>query len=397
MKKRWILLIVAVALIGFLIVRKVLNRTHEDWSVQTHVVGDYLIENTVTATGTIQPLEIVEVGTQVSGKIEKIYVDYNTEVSKGQLLAELDKLTLVERLSQANANLTSARSQLNYAQQTYDRTKSLYEAKAATQAAFEEASNVLVQAQSNLVTAQANYDQAKVDLGYTEIRSPIDGVVLDRAVEVGQTVAASFSTPTLFTIANDLSKMKVEAAVDEADIGQVKPKQRVRFTVDAYPDEMFNGVVSQIRLQPITTNNVVTYTVVIDAPNPDLKLFPGMTASVAVIIEEQSGLAVPAEAFNFTPDMTITSALLDKGINIESRQECIDNGKGGQTKCLWVKRGDEIFATGVVLGLSDGAYRIVEDGLQKGDIVVLSVSTIVKDISKSKAASNPFMPRHPKR
>ena len=226
-KKTWliILCVISAVVIG-IVIASTTKSSKKELVIRTHVVRPYTVENTVTATGTIEPVETVEVGTQVSGKVEKIYVDFNDEVKKGQLLAELDKLTLNQSVSRAKASLTSAESQLNYAQLTYERTKQLYESNAATLAAFQEAENSYTQAQMSKKNAQAAYDQALVDLSYAEIYSPIDGVVLDRAVEVGQTVAASFSTPTLFTLANDLTKMQVEAAVDEADIGQVKIGQR---------------------------------------------------------------------------------------------------------------------------------------------------------------------------
>ena len=226
-KRTWLIVlgVIVLALIVLWIV-KATKSSKKELVIRTHVVKEYTVENTVTATGTIEPVETVEVGTQVSGKVEKIYVDFNDEVKKGQLMAELDKLTLNQNVSRAKASLTSAESQLNYSKLTYERTKQLYEANAATLAAYQEAQNTYTQAQMSKKNAQAAYDQAMVDLGYAEIYSPIDGIVLDRAVEVGQTVAASFSTPTLFTLANDLTKMQVEADVDEADIGQVKVGQR---------------------------------------------------------------------------------------------------------------------------------------------------------------------------
>ena len=367
--------------------------------IRTHAVAEYTVENTVTATGTIEPVETVEVGTQVSGKVEKIYVDFNDVVKKGELLAELDKLTLNQSVSRAKASLTSAESQLNYAKLTYERTKQLYEANAATLAAFQEAQNSYTQAQMSKKNAQASYDQALVDLAYAEIYSPIDGIVLDRAVEVGQTVAASFSTPTLFTLANDLTKMQVEADVDEADIGQVKAGQRVTFTVDAYMDEIFNGTVNQIRMKPTTTSNVVTYTVIIEAPNPDLKLFPCMTASVTIVTEEQKGLAVPAEAFNFTPDEQVMKTMRKpekpEGQMPEPPQgESPQMQEGSRPTMVWIKKGDEMMPRPVKVGMSDGAYKIVEQGLQLGDSVVLSAQYVAKE-KEVKKGDNPFMPSPP--
>lgn len=405
-KKRRIGLIIfgiVVAAIAAILIVKATKSANKELVIRTHVVAEYTVENTVTATGTIEPVETVEVGTQVSGKVEKIYVDFNDVVKKGQLMAELDKQTLNQSLSRAKASLTSAESQLNYAKLTYERTKQLYESNAATLAAYQDAQNTYTQAQMSKKNAQAAYDQAMVDLGYAEIYSPIDGIVLDRAVEVGQTVAASFSTPTLFTLANDLTKMQVEADVDEADIGQVKEGQRVSFTVDAYMEDVFNGTVNQIRMKPTTTSNVVTYTVIIDAPNPDQKLFPGMTASVTIVTEEQKGLAAPAEAFNFTPDEQVLKTMR-KPEKLEGQmpeppqgeQPRMDEKAMASHSMVWIKKGDNIMPRPVKVGMSDGAYRIIEQGVQAGDSVVLSAQYIVKEKAVKKG-ENPFMPGPPDR
>ena len=405
-KKRRIGLIIfgiVVAAIAAILIVKATKSANKELVIRTHVVAEYTVENTVTATGTIEPVETVEVGTQVSGKVEKIYVDFNDVVKKGQLMAELDKQTLNQSLSRAKASLTSAESQLNYAKLTYERTKQLYESNAATLAAYQDAQNTYTQAQMSKKNAQAAYDQAMVDLGYAEIYSPIDGIVLDRAVEVGQTVAASFSTPTLFTLANDLTKMQVEADVDEADIGQVKEGQRVSFTVDAYMEDVFNGTVNQIRMKPTTTSNVVTYTVIIDAPNPDQKLFPGMTASVTIVTEEQKGLAAPAEAFNFTPDEQVLKTMRKpekpEGQMPEPQQgeqPRMDGKAMTSHSMVWIKKGDNIMPRPVKVGMSDGAYRIIEQGVQAGDSVVLSAQYIVKEKAVKKG-ENPFMPGPPGR
>lgn len=404
MKKKtkiWLIILGILALvIAVSCIVKATKSANKELVIRTHVVGEYTVENTVTATGTIEPVETVEVGTQVSGKVEKIYVDFNDVVKKGDLLAELDKQTLNQSVSRAKASLTSAESQLNYSRLTYERTKQLYEANAATLAAYQDAQNSYTQAQMSKKNAQASYDQALVDLAYAEIYSPIDGIVLDRAVEVGQTVAASFSTPTLFTLANDLTKMQVEADVDEADIGQVKVGQKVTFTVDAYMEDSFEGTVSQIRMKPTTTSNVVTYTVIIDAPNPEQKLFPGMTASVTIVTEEQTGLAVPAEAFNFTPDEQVLKAMR-KPEKPESEMPDPPQMQPGQMTAsspsmVWVKKGDNIMPRPVKTGMSDGAYRIIEQGVQAGDSVVLSAQYVVKEKAVKKS-ENPFMPGPPGR
>ena len=404
-KRTWLIIlgVIAAVIIG-IIIANTTKSAKKELVIRTHVVGEYTVENTVTATGTIEPVETVEVGTQVSGKVEKIYVDFNDVVKKGELLAELDKLTLNQNVSRAKASLTSAESQLNYAKLTYDRTKQLFESNAATLASYQEAQNTYTQAQMSKKNAQAAYDQALVDLSYAEIYSPIDGVVLDRAVEVGQTVAASFSTPTLFTLANDLTKMQVEAAVDEADIGQVKIGQRVNFTVDAYTYETFEGTVNQIRMKSTTTSNVVKYTVIISAPNPDLKLFPGMTANVTIITEEETGLAVPAEAFNFTPDEQVLKAMRkpDKpnGDGPRPQGERPSMNEGGERpanmEMVWIKNGNDITPRPVKTGMSDVAYKIVEEGLQAGDSVVLSAQYVAKE-KQVKKGDNPFMPGPPGR
>ncbi|MDR0686724.1 MAG: efflux RND transporter periplasmic adaptor subunit [Dysgonamonadaceae bacterium] len=352
----------------------------------TATVEEATVEITITATGYVQPVDKVEVGTQVSGVIKKIFVDYNSQVKKGQLLAEIDKSTLVERVTQAKAMLTSAESDLRYAQQNFNRVKKLYDLKAATEVLLEESTNRLAQAETTVANQKANLHQAQVNLSYAEIYSPIDGVILDRAVEEGQTVAASFNTPTMFTIANDLTKMQVEADVDEADIGKVRVGQQVTFTVDSYNDEIFEGMVNQIRLQPTVTNNVVTYTVIVEAPNPEEKLYPGMTASITIITQRKTGLAIPMEAINFTPDATIT----DKIATSEAA------GKNPKSKTVWLKTEDGIFERAIGTSLSDGVYAIVTEGLNRGDAVVLSVSQNKKEKSNA-PASNPLMPTPPGR
>ena len=431
--------IILLGILGF-ITFKVLKKSDKELVIRTYVVDEYTIENTVTATGTIQPLEQVEVGTQVSGEIDKIYVDYNSVVKKGQLLAELDKSNLLENLRQAEASVRSAESELEYSKTSFERTKQLYEANAATQIAYDESRNSLVKAETSLQNAQSNLDKAKVNLGYAEIYSPIDGVVLSREVEVGQTVAASYSTPTLFSIANDLTQMKVEANIDEADIGQVVVGQKVTFSVDAYVDDTFYGEVQQIRLQPTTTNNVVTYTVIITAHNPELKLLPGMTASVTIVTEEETGLAVPSEALSFIPSEEVMKEMAaqfegdfpktqSKGKRPDFPQGGMPpqgmpggprpdfNGrppfdgpapdfKGGfpgerpdfkEMEMVWVKVDGKMMPRPIKTGMSDGVYRIVEHGLVQGDSVVLSANYVdVKaNANMQKMGNNPFMPGPP--
>ncbi len=386
-KKIW-LIIAIIVIIGILVVF-FLKREKKELTFNTTTVHEETVQTIVTATGYVQPVDKVDVGTQVSGVIEKLYVDFNSQVKKGELIAELDKSTLSEKVTQANASLTSAKSDLTYAQQNYNRTKQLYDAKAATQADYEQAVNSLAQSKTGLANAQANLHQAQVNLGYAEIYSPIDGVILNRAINEGQTVASSFSTPTLFTIAKDLKKMQVEADVDEADIGQIKLGQKVTFTVDAYPDDLFEGTVHQIRLQAIVTSNVVTYTVIIEAPNPDEKLYPGMTASVNIITESETGLAVLTEALHFQP----TEEMIGKDTEekIKANKFSVDD----KSQIVWTKTPQGLEEHVITTGLSDGIYVIIKSGLKESDTVILSAQQEKK--TQEAAAANPLMPQRRRR
>ena len=359
------------------------------------------IEVTVTATGEIQPVYKVDVGTQVSGKVEKLYVDFNSHVKKGDLLAELDRSTLSEQVQQAEAQLSNAQSNLTLAQRTYDRTKALFDNKAATQEALDAAEDELIRAKNQLVTAKSNCQKAKVDLGYAMIYSPISGVVLNKAVEEGQTVASSFSTPTLFTIANNLTEMQVEANVDEADIGQVKVGQPVTFTVDAFPEDVFTGTVKQVRLEPTVTSNVVTYTVIIDAPNPEEKLFPGMTASVSIIVKKEVGVSVPMEALYCSIDKTTMEVMMKQGITFKelyaSQEELTQSLRDVESKTVWVKRQNMVEQVSVKPGLNDGAKTLITEGIHEGDEVVLSISEMKIPGKPQKDGNNPFMMGPPQR
>ncbi len=384
-KKTIVWIIVAVLVLAGVIIWLLRGKKPAEYN--TVPVEQLTIENIVMATGYIQPVEEVEVGTQVSGVIEKIYVDYNSTVKKGELMAELDKSTLEERLTQAEASVNSAQSQLTYAKQNFDRTKMLHDNNAATTVDLETAQNQLTQAQTSFKTAQANYNQAEVNLSYAYIYSPIDGVVLSRSVNTGQTVAASFNTPTLFTIAEDLTKMQVEADVDEADIGAVKVGQSVTFTVDAFTGVVFNGTVSQIRLQPVVTNNVVTYTVIVEAPNPDEKLYPGMTANITIVTSSQSGLSIPIAAMNFTMEQTP-----QEGVAPQEAVESVEPGTG--TATVWVLEGDKPTRRTIETGLEDGVDIIVTRGL--GEEVILSVTDDNANEPR-RAAANPLMPQRRRR
>ena len=341
------------------------------------------IQTSITATGTIEPVTSVTVGTQVSGIVNKLYVDYNSEVKKGQVIAELDKTNLISELNTAKANLSSAQSTLAYEQNNFQRYKTLYDKGLVSADEFETARLSYLKAKDQVTTSSQSVQKAQTNLGYATITSPIDGVVLSKAVEEGQTVAASFNTPELFTIAQDLTNMRVIADIDEADIGGVKEGQRVSFTVDAFPDDQFEGHVTQVRQQATTESNVVTYEVVISAPNNDLKLKPGLTANVTIFtLEKNDVLTVPAKALRFT----INEALLQEGQKIE---DCPGNHK------LWTLDGNTFKAHAVEIGTSNGVSTEIISGIA-ADTDVLTDFTISGGEEESGAAeqaSNPFMPK----
>ena len=359
------------------------------------------IEITVTATGEIQPVYKVEVGTQVSGIVEKLYVDYNSHVKKGDLLAELDRSTLQEQVNQAQANLSNAQSTMTLSEQNYQRIKALYDNKAATQASFEEASNQYIQAKNQVTTAKSDLQRAQVNLSYSRIYSPIDGIVLSKSVEQGQTVASSFSTPTIFTIANNLQQMQVEADVDEADIGQVKEGQLVTFTVDAYPNDIFTGTVKQIRLEPTVTSNVVTYTVIIDAPNPEEKLMPGMTASVSIVIEKQTGVTIPMESLYYTLKSETQQMLSKQGMTFnglfKNDEELTNSLKDITKKSIWVKKGNTYEQRMVTTGIDDGAKCIIPEGIAEGEEIVVGERAMFPGADKKDSKSFFGPPQEKKR
>jgi len=365
-KKTKIWIIIAAVVVVFIIIMSLLSHKKMTLVVDSDPCQTGSIENTVTATGEIQPVYKVEVGTQVSGIVEKMYVDYNSQVKKGQLLAELDKSLLLEQVKQAQATLSTSTSNKQLAQKSFDRVKALYEQKAATQEEYDQAEANLEQAKNQYITAQSDYGRARTNLKYAEIYSPIDGVILSKAVEEGQTVASSFNTPTLFTIAKNLTDMQLEANVDEADIGQVKTGQKVTFTVDAFPGETFEGSVRQIRLVPTVTSNVVNYTVIIDAPNNDGKLYPGMTANITILVQEEEGLVIPLEATQYNIDGMTMEMLRKQGYTVEGKADAADG--------VWVVNGKTIKRCGLTLGINDGANVIVTSGLKEGDRVVRNVS-----------------------
>lgn len=337
------------------------GKKEEDINFKEEKVALKTLQNSVTATGTIEAVTSVTVGTQVSGIVNKLYVDYNSQVKKGQVIAELDKTNLLSELNTAKANLASAQSSLNYQAANMERYKILYKKGLVSADEYENALLTYRQAKEQVASSRENVQRAQTNLGYATITSPIDGTVISKSVEEGQTVAASFNTPELFTIAKDLTNMQVVANVDEADIGNVKEGDRVTFTVDAYPDDTFEGTVKQVRLEATTTNNVVTYEVVISAPNADLKLKPGLTANVTIYTQERSGvLAVANKALRFTP----TKETVGKDMKIV---DCKGKNK------VWTLNGNTLTAHPVTIGQSDGINTEITKGLKQGDKIVTEI------------------------
>lgn len=387
MNKKKTLVIVAVAAIAALAIWLLSGgKKEEKITFDTAAVAPANIMNSITATGTIEPVTSVTVGTQVSGIVSKLFVDYNSVVKKGQVIAELDKTNLMSQLNTAKTQLATAQSQLNYQTANYKRYKTLFEKGLVAADDFDNAKLSYTQAKEQVASAKEEVQRAQTNLGYATITSPIDGVVLSKSVEEGQTVAASFSTPELFTIAQDLTNMQVVADVDEADIGDVKEGERVTFTVDAYPDDTFEGEVKQVRQEATTTNNVVTYEVVISAPNADLKLKPGLTANVTIYTAERKGvLSVPSKALRFTPQKETVGKM--KIVDVANAKNKV-----------WTIEGNSIVAHKVNIGMTDGTNTQIVGGIAEGTKVVTGLNVMGGEEEKPMEAqgeSSPFAPGPP--
>lgn len=358
-------------------------------TLETVTVERGALTETVTATGTVESVTQVDVGTQVTGIIDKLYADYNSTVTKGQLLAEIEKTMLQSELASADANVEAAKVTYEYNLTNYNRDKALHDKQLISDYEFQTT-------KKDLEVAKMSYDKAKADrvraaknLNYAEIYSPIDGIIVSREVEVGQTVVASMNVANIFTIA-DLDHMQVVGNVDEADIGQVKVGQKVKFTVDAYPDDTFEGEVTQVRLKATTTSNVVTYEVVVSAANPEHKLIPGLTANLSIYVTEATDvLLLPAQAFNFQPREPAKDSALPvptgsrEGLKLTPKQ-----------KCVWVLRGNELVATAVTIGENTGLKAEVISGLKEGDKVATGYSESA-DPAGDEGGRSPFMPGPP--
>ncbi len=395
-KKTLIYIVVALAVVGagvyFFLSGKKAEAQVEPEFVE---VGLNDISTSVTATGTVEAVTTVDVGTQVSGIVSKLYVDYNSVVKKGQLLAELDRTNLSSELTSQQASLRSAQTDLEYQKKNFARYSELHTKQLVSTNEYDVALQSLRKAEEQVKVAQESVAKAQTNLGYAYIYSPIDGIVISKEIEEGQTVASSFSTPTLFTIAQDLSDMQVVADVDEADIGNVAEGQRVTFTVDAFPDDTFSGTVKQVRQNATTTNNVVTYEVVITAPNSDFKLKPGLTASVTIYtLERKSVLSVPSKALRFTPEPTVVG----KRYKIKDTQA---------DKKVWTLEGNTFTAHAVKVGTTDGTHTEIIEGVTDGTKVVVDMAQVTPGGQggpneqangggeENSSESSPFMPGRP--
>ncbi len=381
-----VLVIVAIIAIFFLIVKKEPPQT----IVDTEAVEYGSLSNSVTATGTVDPVTEVEVGTQVSGTVKKLYVDYNDRVKKGQLLAELDRSTLTSTLNAAKTDYEIALNEFKYYEKVYNRNKALHDKSLISDSEFEEVEYQYIRAKNSVTKSKYEVEKATTNLGYATIYCPIDGVVISVEVEEGQTVTATMTTPTLFQIAENLEDMEVVANIDEADIGEVKEGQEVVFTVDAYPNDQFRGTVRQVRLQATTTSNVVTYEVIVDAKNPDLKLKPGLTANISIYtLKLDSVITVPTKALRFKME----EQLLPPNMVVKPLQE-------DAKQSVWVVVQDSIAEErAIVTGVSNGTRTQVLSGVNIGErVIVSSIETESLDASEIKqedGGQSPFMPKHP--
>lgn len=355
--------------------------------LETYTVKPTTISEVVTATGTMESVTSVDVGTQVTGIIDKLYVDYNDHVTKGQLIAEIEKTLLDSELKSANASMESARASYEYALANYRRDKALHDEKLISDLEYQTTLKDYEVAKMNYEKTKADRVRAAKNLNYAEIYSPIDGIVVSREVEVGQTVVSSMNVANLYVIA-DLDHMQVVGSVDEADIGQVKIGQHVTFTVDAYPDDVFEGRVTQVRINPTTTNNVVTYEVVVSTENPDHKLLPGMTANLSIYtVELNDVLTVPMKALKFKP-AAATGDKKENGPKIVALKEPAQNS-------VWVLRDGKLVQTAVKLGMANGIYQQVTEGLSQGDKVATQYMEKGPGPQEGNKDENPFMPKPP--
>lgn len=395
MKRKKIIILSVAAVAVIVIVWAIFGRksSSNSYYIETATAARGDVSNSVTATGSIEPVTQVEVGTQVSGIIDKLYADYNSVVTKGQLIAEMDKVTLQSELTSQQATYDGAKAEYEYQQKNYLRNQALHEKQLISDTEFEESTYNYAKAKSAYESSEANLAKAKRNLAYATITSPIDGVVISRAVEEGQTVAAGFETPTLFTIAADLTQMQVIADVDEADIGGVKEGQRVEFTVDAYPNDTFEGTVTQVRLEATEESNVITYEVVISAHNPDLKLKPGLTANVTIYIAERRDVVnIPVKTLRFVPDPPSGKAQAPEQAT-QPQAPANDS-----LRTVWVQEGQEWKPRQVKVGMDNGVNVEICSGLNEGEVVAVdrkSNTGMTEAQLSGNQEESPFMPKPP--
>ena len=416
MKKwKWLIILLVLALAAGAVWFWKFRKKEEKLMLETEVPQYGKVAISITATGTIQPVDTVSVGTQVSGTIAQVYADFNSAVKKGQLLAQLDKILLQAQVQQFSGSLQQAKSNLVYQQSNYNRQKQLLDVGAISRAEYETALYQLSAAKDNITSAEAQLKTANRNLQLSDIYSPIDGTVLSRNVSAGQTVVSSLNAPTLFVIAKDLTRMQVQAAIDEADIGNVKKGQRVTFSVDAFPEDEFEGTVKEIRLQPSISSNVVTYATIIDAPNDQLKLKPGMTASITVYTKEaDNALLVSARAIKFTPDSTLLKDYKIEGKPASQRgarnrqdveadtsalrkerpkmDESSDTTVRPKRAVVWLKNHNLITRRVIQVGLTDDANVQVLHGLTTQDTVITGIVQPGALPAANNEVRSPFMP-----
>jgi HlyD family secretion protein len=391
MKKKTIFIILGIAIALFAVWYFALRKKEQVVVLETEKPKTGYISENVTATGKVQPVDTVAVGTQVSGTIKTLYADFNSKVKKGQLLAELDKTLFEATVNQYQANLVSAQSALVYQQGNFSRQNNLYKVGAVSKADYDNALYTYNASKASVNSIRAQLASAQKNLSLASIYSPIDGTVLSRSVSEGTTVAASFSTPTIFSIAKDLTKMQVEASVDEADVGNISKGERATFTVDAFLNDTFKGTIQEIRLSPSISSNVVTYKTIINTSNDANKLKPGMTANITIFTKEvNNALLVPAKAIKYAPDSTLTGKYQMTWVNPDKKPA------GANEAYVWVqKSAKELVQHKIKTGINDNTHVEVLSGLAATDVVITGSQSMGKSQAASQGQSSPFMPKRP--
>ncbi len=391
MKKKTIFIIIGIAVALFAVWYFALRKKEQVVVLETEKPKMGYISENVTATGKVQPVDTVAVGTQVSGTIKTLYADFNSKVKKGQLLAELDKTLFEATVNQYQANLVSAQSALVYQQGNFSRQSNLYKVGAVSKADYDNALYTYNASKASVNSIKAQLASAQKNLSLASIYSPIDGTVLSRSVSEGTTVAASFSTPTIFSIAKDLTKMQVEASVDEADVGDISKGERATFTVDAFLNDTFKGTIQEIRLSPSISSNVVTYKTIINTSNDANKLKPGMTANITIFTKEvNNALLIPTKAIKFAPDSTLAGKYQMTWVNPDRKPA------GADEAYVWVQKSPkELVQKKIKTRINDNTHVEVLSGLAAADVVITGSQSMGKSQAAAQGQSSPFMPKRP--